>query len=300
MWADQDLAGTEGLKQIYSFTGGVEYSLSFRMKTTSSQGSFRIALANGVPTEQAGRCGGTNIPNVPDKQIIYDNTIQNQNWMTESVTFKANKNYTQIWIHSYINGPLGTQWTNLDDLELENLDCFDQVVYQNTNTLPSITQSRTFIEARTNVRVESNQSVIFDAAQKVQLFPGFHAKQGSNFTAKIEGCADGPFVQIDQSLSNPISLESEATLDSLSNAVENSLFRIYPNPSSGMVSIDLYDYPFNHLEILDIVGKRVYFIDKPINRQKLSLNLSHLPNDIYFLKINSGNSVIVQKFLLSK
>lgn len=63
----------------------------------------------------------------------------------------------------------------------------ESVTYTNSN-LPVFVSANNTIEAKTNVVIHSSQNVIFKAANKIILRPGFHAENGSTFSARIAPC----------------------------------------------------------------------------------------------------------------
>jgi len=66
---------------------------------------------------------------------------------------------------------------------------------------------------------------------------------------------------------------------------------IYPNPTSGLITIDLHNNKVDKLEIFDVVGKLQYSKVKVNNITKL--NLDKLNKGIYFIKlINKDNSSV--------
>ncbi len=83
--------------------------------------------------------------------------------------------------------------------------------------------------------------------------------------------------------------------------IDNYKFNFYPNPSSGLVTIDL---PISKnktvLEITDVLGKSVYF--ETLNEQtidsKKQINLDFLPKGVYTATIKNGNEVSVKKIIL--
>lgn len=72
--------------------------------------------------------------------------------------------------------------------------------------------------------------------------------------------------------------------------------KIYPNPTSRLLNItSAKNEPIFTLNLLDVSGKNLQFV-KP-NSNNLTLNLSNLPNGIYFLKIELKDKVITKKFI---
>ncbi|HXB45470.1 MAG TPA: T9SS type A sorting domain-containing protein, partial [Puia sp.] len=72
---------------------------------------------------------------------------------------------------------------------------------------------------------------------------------------------------------------------------------IYPNPSSGIVTIQLNDtISFGaFLEIYNLVGQRV--VTTVVNQVQFQLNISSLSKGVYYIRVNNGNSKLMNKFL---
>ena len=82
--------------------------------------------------------------------------------------------------------------------------------------------------------------------------------------------------------------QTPAEEGSLTNFNEISF---YPNPAKYFVTIS----EPAHVVIVDIVGKTV--IDKVTTRTKEKIDISNLPEAVYFIKIDSG---ILEKFIISR
>ncbi|AEV33046.1 HYR domain-containing protein [Owenweeksia hongkongensis DSM 17368] len=86
--------------------------------------------------------------------------------------------------------------------------------------------------------------------------------------------------------------------------IEENLFGdldLYPNPSNGVITIDINR---NELEELSLVifntaGKMVYELTEQTSYEgKLSIDLSHLPDATYMLRITSGGEVAVKRVVI--
>ena len=76
-----------------------------------------------------------------------------------------------------------------------------------------------------------------------------------------------------------------------------SLFKVYPNPSSGHLQIELSDQPSDgfRIKLMDLNGKLVYESECQNNRCELNLEL---PGGMYLLNIESSERSISQKIML--
>lgn len=147
----------------------------------------------------------------------------------------------------------------------------------------ALTESQSWIVTSGTVLIPSGSNVKFDADTSgyVTLNPGFEAEEGSVFVAQAyNGCTQGspqlPFAKI----WNGISLESDDIV-------------LYPNPTTGMIHIT-HDTQIKEIMIYDMVGKLI--IQQNCQGQSSSdINLSHLPNGVYHVKVEGYNSIKVIK-----
>ena len=72
------------------------------------------------------------------------------------------------------------------------------------------------------------------------------------------------------------------------NQYERNSVNLYPNPTDGMITIDLLNSEISSIEIYDSLGKKVLEQNSVSSR----VNLSHLKSGIYFCKIISINNEI--------
>lgn len=74
---------------------------------------------------------------------------------------------------------------------------------------------------------------------------------------------------------------------------EAAIFKIYPNPTDGIIFINTENQTILNVSVLDILGKSVL----DYNEGFKEINISQLQNGIYFLKITTLNGDFVQKIL---
>ena len=81
----------------------------------------------------------------------------------------------------------------------------------------------------------------------------------------------------------------------IKDTVNYSFLQIYPNPTTGELSVVSYQLSVDNVEVFDIYGRKQKII---INYQLSiinSLNISHLPTGIYFLRIQTEIGVVTRK-----
>lgn len=108
--------------------------------------------------------------------IILNLAIRNGNSAPDNSTVLPN--YFEI---DYVRYYIKIQGTPCDD-------CIDQITYENTSQLPSLTTAKRNIFLQNGVSVLNGQSVTMYAGEKIVLSPGFKSHNGSNFKASIREC----------------------------------------------------------------------------------------------------------------
>jgi uncharacterized coiled-coil DUF342 family protein len=74
---------------------------------------------------------------------------------------------------------------------------------------------------------------------------------------------------------------------------------VYPNPTNGQIRIvfeNTSDSKNRNIEIYDMLGKRVLLLS-PATSPEIDIDISHLPAEIYFLKIQTDKGVITKKII---
>ena len=87
------------------------------------------------------------------------------------------------------------------------------------------------------------------------------------------------------------------TLDIKENLIQNSVL-VYPNPTKGIINLDLTDVNETELTIYNGVGQKV--LTKKINEKKSKLDLNKFDKGVYFLNFKNNNGASVQKIILDK
>ncbi|WP_158085122.1 T9SS type A sorting domain-containing protein [Niastella vici] len=138
-------------------------------------------------------------------------------------------------------------------------------------------------------------------APSIRLSPGFIAyaadPSGAIRTLRILP-STAPCTQAFRVASGVSNIQNEVALEQ--PKLEN--VKIYPSPSNGLVNIQ-----FNRSELLnaeitvtDQSGRIVYKMSNKSESNQIQLNLQHLSNGLYFIKVNAQNKVAVKKVLISK
>ncbi|WCO02632.1 fibronectin type III domain-containing protein [Psychroserpens ponticola] len=152
-------------------------------------------------------------------------------------------------------------------------------------------------------RIENNANVTYSAGNKILLkatYRGnqsfsFHAKAGSNFLAKIEGCTNEPLNRMHQNENY-----NKKEIDKTKLLVDIKIIKAYPNPTKSKITIASLE-PMNQLVVSNHIGRT--YIDASIdnkNALKTTLNLENLPSGMYFLRITLKTGKIITKQIVKK
>lgn len=86
-------------------------------------------------------------------------------------------------------------------------------------------------------------------------------------------------------------------LDVTKNNISNKTIKIYPNPTHGVLNIELKDFSTTaKLTITDILGKTLY--SQKIETNKTTISTSSYSKGIYFATVVDGNKIGTQKFIV--
>ena len=97
--------------------------------------------------------------------------------------------------------------------------------------------------------------------------------------------------------SSNFSIESSLSTDDIE---QKEAFIVSPNPSKGIITIDLDKIPTNaKVTIADMTGRNVY--NNTLNSTKSQqINLSHLTNGVYVISVDTNGQNFTKKLIIKK
>ena len=84
-------------------------------------------------------------------------------------------------------------------------------------------------------------------------------------------------------------------IDNIANVDGNNGIIIYPNPTSDQLFINLSNYSNTTVEIFNIQGQLCH--SQTLESDNTEINIAHLQNGLYLVKIKSQAKVEVRKFI---
>lgn len=159
--------------------------------------------------------------------------------------------------------------------------------------------------------IEPGQSAEYVAHHEIHLLPGFDAKPGSAFSAKIESCADCnsarvAITRIENGMEVVeeifIAVENEQEEQPLEKAqIPADEPQVYPNPTTGLLTIQAKNNlsQINKIELYNTQGTHVFnFTGNQSFFQEI--DISNLPPQLYILNIQMNGHIFTKKVILQK
>ena len=149
------------------------------------------------------------------------------------------------------------------------------------------------------IEIESGESIVLKAFDKIVMKPGLHIKQGASFSAQIKEC---PLIQEtcieykadNQEIKTVSGKEPEIKLNGGMVISAN----LYPNPTNSNFTIEISGDPsmVQSIEIYNVQGQLILLKDEQIECYN-DFDLSIYPQGIYFIMINNFENQIVKKLI---
>jgi hypothetical protein len=77
---------------------------------------------------------------------------------------------------------------------------------------------------------------------------------------------------------------------------DNEQIKVYPNPTTGELSVFSYQFSVISVEVFDVSGKKLISFESLMS-QEITINISHLTAGIYFVKVITEQGEITKKIV---
>jgi len=151
----------------------------------------------------------------------------------------------------------------------------------------------------TTVDILSGGDVAFIAGENILFKPGFNAHQGCYINARIttngEYCSSQPMIPGHDKTFEYLSEDVDIFKD------EDIEYRIYPNPTSGHVTIDFKrKIAKTDVRVLNFQGSQMIQLEYNNSQGKVEFDISSLPAGIYIIVIITRTQLITRKIIKAK
>ncbi|MEM1324886.1 MAG: T9SS type A sorting domain-containing protein [Bacteroidota bacterium] len=143
-----------------------------------------------------------------------------------------------------------------------------------------------FQSITTDMQVDSLVEVNLAAADYVLLQAGFHAKKGSNLSARITDCI--------------VSLEEENRVEEREEIIAHFDFDIYPNPAHTELTISTQNADNEIFELIfyTINGQLVKREQLSTQVDNLTLDIADLKDGIYYLQLKGQDTIQTKRLII--
>lgn len=187
----------------------------------------------------------------------------------------------------------GVDHTNIFQIGCELTKTISNVTSSNGSLSPIAKVSQT-IETGGTVTVAANTSVTFKAGDQILLKPGFTVAAGGNFRGGLEYCDD--FV-IDY-CSGVGSREAKAETPAIEVKNGEVLINVYPNTTTGLVTINTSNSIIRSVEVVSLNGSRILSL-APVSTET-QVDLSPFASGVYVVRITHEKGIETRKVILVK
>lgn len=148
------------------------------------------------------------------------------------------------------------------------------------------------------VVVNGNDTLVYSTTLNLQWFYNTNALTGEVDTMHLALNNGAYYVQVTDGV-GCVALSDTVTLTAvgIEKSTTNS-FSIYPNPTKGLLIIQLADKKIQSLRIINLLGE--VLMDKKINNQDniIELELTQFAEGVYYMQLNSMEEKYLQKLIL--
>lgn len=195
--------------------------------------------------------------------------------------------------NSYSNSSVEANYINTSSV------FFPQLIYplieceNNKTIVTEVLSGQTDNESVSNILIAKNivnttASVAYDAGESVILTPGFHAKNGSNFHAFIEGC--------NVTVSRTANSENYSFSDQILNNFTGEV-KIYPNPANNSFTIET-NKNLKGWSLYDSRGIQQKRSPSLKSKNLGLVDISNLEKGVYFIRINCEDGITISKQII--
>lgn len=277
----------------HTFSGYGTYTITLNTGTTSITYSLSINTINPVILGSTTAClEGTQTTNHSVALAVG----QNASWSVSGGVINGLNNQSDVTVKwTSLPGTVTLTITNTTGCSTTvtktiTSDCNNQatcdtnLTFNNPQTATANYQASQNINTNTNYTVNNGIDINLKAGNSVVISPNAHIKSGSTFRAHIGSCTEP----------NTGKQSSKKSVETNLNSIS-----IYPNPTSGIVTIELLNTLMTEITLNSIEGKLVHF-KKTANVNYYSLDLNSYEKGIYLLNLKTSEGEFITKKIIKQ
>ncbi len=281
-WSSSQALNDWAYTPEFILEAGVNYQFSFSYLGSDVSFPEKMKLYQGQSATVAGMT----------TQLIDLPNIVNDTYITEAIQFTVPTNGSYYFgFHAYSDADMFI--ISVDDVKLEILPCTDDASFTfasdslcaDGNTVTPVITGTTGGTFSGTAGLDVNPTT--GAVNPVNSSIGVHYLI---YTVTSTNCLEADSVAITVYDCTTSGID-QLTIDGVS---------VYPNPSTGTITVNLPSKLDAMITLVDYTGKEVDFLTNQNSDMQYQLDLSTLVDGIYFVKISVDNKQIVEKIILKK
>ncbi len=128
---------------------------------------------------------------------------------------------------------------------------------------------------------------------------------------QIQQTMDGGFILSGYTLSNNIDVSGNhgsedywvvklASITSINLADRKTYFNLYPNPTSRSIQLEVSEGELDQIKIIGVLDNRLISVDNYVNGNQKNIDVSTLPEGIYFVQIKTAEGILTKKIIVRR
>ena len=151
------------------------------------------------------------------------------------------------------------------------------------------------------VNVIGNDTLMYSSNLDLQWFYNTDSIVGENDTILVAQANGDYFVQVTNAFGCSMNSDTvNVIVLNIDNKDNESGVLLYPNPTSnGKIKVEIKNKNVKSLILIDVQGKEL-LVEQVKNQHNINLDLSHLPDGIYYLKIQKEKGFDLEKVIIAR
>ena len=145
---------------------------------------------------------------------------------------------------------------------------------------------------------KSDFEIVYPTSQSFSIKPGKSENLMIQFGTANLAKANATVKMYSNDFKNPLytfAISANGVVPSSVNAISKDLVKVYPNPNAGEFTVELDNGLNKSIEVTDLTGRVI--LVSTTKEDKATINISTFAKGVYYVKVQSNNSVEVIKVI---
>ncbi|PSK94534.1 T9SS type A sorting domain-containing protein [Taibaiella chishuiensis] len=324
MWYNKDWNVGEGVFKRFNFMPDTEYDIYIGIPSSETfpdhnQNGFKVLLANNVVANGI-QNQGSSIPAFPSSRQLYSHVGANFSDKTLRLKFRTySQGYENIVFYPVTTIPGGHATLALDCITItscsidDNYYCYNTTISPGTTAMKNIYIGSSFGNIASLTSSDPTQSTEIVATKKIELRENTNLSVDPGKTVVLDvrpyDCLSAfplnlPFGVVEHEFragacgyARPGNDTKSGSIDFNPDLPQSNIkcFTVTPNPTKGLFRISFAQAPEAAEVSVTSIDGRIVKQEKISGKSQTEIDISSLPNGIYFVRVTDGTRIEVQK-----